>query len=68
MGDIKIIKEIYLTGREWSVAYFKQILGILGTHFEYEYFESEVAPIGYILVEKNSTNGIFEIDNGAVVF
>lgn len=62
------VKEIYQTGRKWSLEYFETIYKRLGTKFDYYYFESEIAKAGVEIVEKFLKKGIFEKSKGAVVF
>ena len=46
------LAEMYKEGRTWSLNRFETVYGVLGTHFDRYYFESEVAPVGLALVEK----------------
>lgn len=69
------IYNLYLKGREWSLEYFETIYERLGMkkqdngkHFNYYYFEGEVASFGLDFVKKYLKNGIFEESNGAVIF
>ncbi len=61
------INSLYDAGRKESLEYFESIYEKLGTKFDYYFFESETAPIGKKLVEKN-VGEIFEKSDGAVVF
>lgn len=62
------IMELYDTGKAWSLAYFDSIYRILGTKFDYMYFESEVGETGMQLVKEYLKKGVFEESDGAVIF
>lgn len=55
-------------GREVSLEAFREIYKILGTHFDYFFFESETAPIGMEVVKEGLKKGVFEESEGAVVY
>lgn len=61
------INSIYEENRQKSLLYFEVIYKILGTKFDYYFFESEVADFGKEIVEKN-IGTIFEKSDGAVIF
>ncbi len=65
--DDATIDDIYKKGRQWSLENFERIYNILGTVFNYYFFESETAPIGKKIVEDNMGK-VFEESQGAVVF
>ncbi len=58
---------VYNKWRKASLAYFDVVYKILGTHFEFNFFESDTAPIGEKVVLEH-TPGIFEKSDGAIVF
>lgn len=61
------INSLYEKGRKESLEKFEEIYKRIGTHFDFYFFESEVAPIGLALVEKNKE--LFEEgEGGAVVY
>jgi len=60
------INEMYDAGREASLAHFEDIYKILGTKFDYYFFESETAPKGIALVKAHP--GVFEKSDGALVY
>lgn len=74
-SDVNINK-IYDLGRAESLEYFDSIYTMLGTNFDYLFFESEVASIGKEIVEENTgktgpeqSRRIFEKgDEGAIIF
>ena len=66
--DYEQVKEAYIKGREWSLDYFETIYSRLGSEFEHYYFESKVGELGLDIVNNNIDNGVFEKDDGAVIF
>jgi arginyl-tRNA synthetase len=61
------INNIYDWGRRVTLEAFEEIYKILGTKFEYYFFESDMAPVGEKVVKEN-IGKIFEESDGAVVF
>ncbi|MBM3260976.1 arginine--tRNA ligase [Candidatus Kaiserbacteria bacterium] len=57
---------LYDTGRTTSLEAFERIYGILGTHFDHYFFESQTAPIGKNIVITHPD--IFPESEGARVF
>ncbi|PIP68888.1 arginine--tRNA ligase [Candidatus Nomurabacteria bacterium CG_4_9_14_0_2_um_filter_32_10] len=72
----KNINEIYDWGRRITLEAFEEIYKVLGTNFNYYFFESIVAPIGLKIVHENCESAespehsrrIFEKSDGAIVF
>jgi len=64
----KKANEIYEKGRRWSLEHFELLYKILGTKFDDQIYESEVAPVGLEAVKENLKKGIFEESQGAIVF
>ncbi|MBI5457560.1 arginine--tRNA ligase [Candidatus Kaiserbacteria bacterium] len=60
------INKIYDAGRKASLTHFEELYKILGTKFDYSFFESETAPRGLTIVKKHPK--VFEESDGAVVF
>ena len=67
-GEDNHINSLYERGRKWSLESFEEIYKILGTKFDFYFFESQAAPIGEKIVELGVKQGIFEKSDGAVVF
>lgn len=63
----KEINKIYDEGKKKSLEAFHSIYRVLGTEFDYLFFESETAEIGKKIVEEN-VGKVFEKSEGAVVF
>ena len=66
-GGYKEIQGAYDLGKKLTLADFDKIYKILGTKFDFYFFESDVASEGKRLVEKN-TEGVFEKSEGATIF
>lgn len=62
------IYELYTKGRQWSLEYFDSIYARLGMKFDGYYPESLVGEKGYQLVKEHIADGIFQEDQGAIVF
>ncbi len=61
------INMIYDWGRKVTLDAFEELYSLLGTKFDYYFFESDMAPIGEEIVRKN-IGKVFEESDGAVVF
>jgi arginyl-tRNA synthetase len=61
------INSIYDAGRKLSLEYFDSLYNILGTKFDYFFFESESAELGVKIIKENKGD-IFEESQGAIVF
>jgi arginyl-tRNA synthetase len=57
---------LYTAGREASLAHFEELYKILGTKFDFYFFESATAPKGVETVRAHP--GVFEQSDGAVVY
>lgn len=62
------INEIYAWGREVTLNAFEILYSLLGTKFDYYFFESDTAVSGKKIVEEGLKDGVFENSDGAVVF
>ncbi|MFA6386571.1 MAG: arginine--tRNA ligase [Candidatus Paceibacterota bacterium] len=65
-SDVEINK-IYDWGRKVTLEAFEEIYKILGTKFEYYFFESEMAVMGEKIVREN-VGKVFDESDGAIVF
>ena len=61
------INKIYDWGRKVTLEAFEEIYKLLGTKFDYYFFESEMAPIGEKIVREN-IGKFFDESDGAVIF
>lgn len=62
------LKELYDKGRQWSLDHFEELYRILGTRFDYYFFESQTFTEGTRLVKEYLEKGVFEKSDGAVIF
>ncbi len=60
------VDSLYAAGRKASLEHFEDIYAMLGTKFDYYFFESETTPIGIGLVHSNPE--VFEMSDGAIVY
>ena len=67
-GTDRALMELWRKGREVSLAAFEGLYKILGTHFDYYFFESETAESGLRIVRDGIAKGIFEESDGAVIY
>jgi len=58
----------YEKGRQWSLEAFETIYPRLGTTFDFQVLESEVAEIGKQAVLDGVAKGVFEESQGAIVY
>jgi len=63
----KKINDIYTWGRGITLEAFEEIYELLGTKFDYYFFESEMAPKGEQIVREN-VGRVFKESKGAIVF
>lgn len=62
------VKKLWVAGRKWSLEYFEGIYKRLGTKFDGYYPESLTGEWGYDLVLEGLKRGIFEENDGAIVY
>src|SRR6185437_8664294 len=62
------LMEIWRKGRDVALESFREIYKILGTAFDYYFFESETAGPGLEIVRDGLEKGIFEESDGAVIY
>ncbi len=72
LQDVEIsyqeVKEIYNTGRRWSLEYFETMYHRLGMKFDDYYFESLTAEFGVKIVQEYLQKGVFKESQDAVIF
>ncbi|MDP3724771.1 MAG: arginine--tRNA ligase [bacterium] len=64
----KEVKEIYETGRKWSLEDFERMYARLGTKFDFYYLESGMSHKGINIVRENLKKGVFEESDNAIIF
>lgn len=67
-GTDSALMELWRKGRDVSLAAFEQIYKLLGTHFDYYFYESETAESGTRIVKDGLNRGVFEESEGAVIY
>ena len=67
-GTDHALMGLWRKGRDVSLAAFERLYKILGTHFDYYFFESETAEPGLRIVRDGIKKGVFEESDGAVIY
>jgi len=67
-GDDRVLMELWSKGRAVSLEAFEQLYKILGTHFDYYFFESETAESGLRIVRDGIKQGVFERSENAIIY
>jgi arginyl-tRNA synthetase len=67
-GNDEAVMDLWHRGREISMEEFRRIWKLLGTHFDYEFFDSDTTETGVRVVRDGLEKGIFKMSDGAVVY
>lgn len=67
-GSDHTLMELWRKGRDVSLQAFEELYRILGTHFDYYFFESETALPGKEMVRDGVAAGVFVESQGAVIY
>lgn len=67
-GEDQALMDLWRKCREVCLEAFREIYAVLGTKFDYYFFESESAPIGMEVVKRGLEKGIFKESDGAVIY
>ncbi len=67
-GTDKELMELWRKGRDISMEEFRRIWKMLGTHFDFEFFDSDTTETGLRVVNDGLNKGIFEKSNGAIIY
>lgn len=67
-GDDHALMEEWRKGRDVSLAAFERLYKILGTHFDYYFYESETSEPGTRLVRDGVEKGVFKESEGAIIY
>lgn len=67
-GEDASLMGLWRKCREVCLESFRELYKVLGTKFDYYFFESEVTPIGLEVVRDGVTKGIFKESEGAVIY
>ncbi|MBI3572517.1 arginine--tRNA ligase [Candidatus Kaiserbacteria bacterium] len=68
VGTDADLMELWRKGRDISLEAFRDLYRVLGTKFDYYFFESETAGPGERIVRDGLAKGIFEESDGAVIY
>ncbi|MFH1178218.1 MAG: arginine--tRNA ligase [bacterium] len=63
-----VLMDLWRKGRDVSLEAFECLYKILGTHFDYYFFESETTEPGLRIVRDGLKKGIFEESDGAIIY
>lgn len=67
-GTDKELMELWRKGRDVSMEEFRRIWRLLGTHFDFEFFDSDTTETGVRVVRDGLVKGIFERSDGAIIY
>jgi arginyl-tRNA synthetase len=67
-GTDRELMELWRKGRDVSMEEFRRIWRLLGTHFDFEFFDSDTTEIGLRVVNDGLNKGIFEKSDGAIIY
>lgn len=67
-GEDKDLMELWRKGRDVSMEEFRRIWKLLGTKFDFEFFDSDTTETGLRVVQDGLLKGIFEMSDGAVIY
>jgi arginyl-tRNA synthetase len=67
-GTDSALMDLWHRGREISMEEFRRIWKLLGTKFDYEFFDSETTETGVRVVHDGLAKGIFEKSDGAIIY
>lgn len=67
-GEDAALMGLWRKCREVCLEAFREIYKVLGTSFDYYFFESETAPIGMDAVKDGLAKGVFKESEGAVIY
>jgi arginyl-tRNA synthetase len=67
-GTDAALMDLWRRGREVSMEEFRRLWKMLGSSFDYEFFDSDTTETGIRVVEEGLMRGIFEKSEGAVIY
>jgi len=67
-GEDVALTDLWRKGRDVSVEEFRRIWSLLGTHFDFEFFDSDTTETGLRVVNDGLAKGIFQKSDGAVIY
>ncbi len=67
-GTDRVLMELWRKGRDVSMGEFRRIWHLLGTRFDFEFFDSDTTETGVRVVQDGLAKGIFERSDGAIIY
>ena len=67
-GTDEAVMDLWHRGREISMGAFRQLWKMLGTHFDFEFFDSDTTETGVRVVKDGLEKGIFKESEGAIIY
>lgn len=67
-GTDRELMELWRKGRDVSMEEFRRIWKLLGTHFDFEFFDSDTTETGMRVVQDGLAKGIFKKSDGAIIY
>jgi len=64
----RTLYELWEKGREVSMSEFERLFDLLGTSFDYTFFDSDTTAPGMRAVADGLKNGVFEKSDGAIIY
>jgi arginyl-tRNA synthetase len=62
------LMDLWKKGREISMREFRRIWKLLGTKFDYEFFDSDTTELGLAKVQEGLERGVFKESEGAIIY
>jgi arginyl-tRNA synthetase len=66
--DDRSLLTLWRKGREVSMEEFNRLFALLGTKFDYTFFDSDTTTLGLAEVQRGLVNGVFEESEGAIIY
>lgn len=67
-GTDRELMDLWRKGRDVSMEEFRRIWKMLGTHFDFEFFDSDTTETGLRVVNDGLNKNIFEKSDGAIIY
>lgn len=67
-GTDRELMELWRKGRDVSVEEFRRVWRLLGSHFDFEFFDSDTTETGLRVVNDGLEKGIFKKSDGAIIY
>lgn len=67
-GEDSELMSLWKRGREVSMTEFRRLWQVLGTHFDFEFFDSDTTDSARRIVDDGLHKGVFEKSDGAIIY